>query len=217
MVKAALFDLDGTLIDTEGQYSIIWARIGQTFCPEIDHLQERIKGTTLKQILSRYFPDPETQIHVMQMIDDFEATMDYCFFPGALDFISDLHRHGVKCAVVTSSDQKKMQHLREQVKDFDSLFDAVLTAEDFAASKPNPDCYLRAADRLGFCKEECAVFEDAFSGLEAGMNAGIFTFGIASYNTPDQIQDKCDHVLPNFVGFNYEQMQAIHQTGRRQA
>lgn len=209
MIKAALFDLDGTLIDTEGQYSIIWAEIGKRFRPDVDHLQERIKGTTLKQILERFFPEPEVQTEVKKMLDGFEAKMDYRFFPGALDFIANLHQHGIKCAVVTSSDQKKMQHLRQQVKDFDTLFDAVLTAEDFAASKPNPDCYLRAAAHFGLKREECAVFEDAFSGLEAGMRAGIFTFGIASYNTPEQIQDKCNHVLTDFVGFDAEKMQSI--------
>ena len=72
--------------------------------------------------------------------DEKEAGMRYEFYDGALDFIADLRRHGVKGAIVTSSNKKKMESLKKQVPDFDDLFDRVLTSEDFTASKPNPDC-----------------------------------------------------------------------------
>lgn len=203
--KAALFDLDGTLIDTEGQYSIIWNKIGCTFRPDIDHLELIIKGTTLKQILERYFPQDKWP-DVMEMIDSYEATMQYTFFDGALEFIDDIKRHGVKCAIVTSSDRKKMTHLRKQIPQFDALFDRVLTAEDFARSKPDPDCYLRAAAALDCSLDECVVFEDAFNGLEAGMASGIYTVGIASYNPPEAIKDKCHLVIEDYTDLSYDNL-----------
>lgn len=201
--KAALFDLDGTLIDTEGQYSIIWNKIGRTFRPDIDHLELQIKGTTLTQILDRYFPR-DTWEQVKEMIDTYESTMQYRFFPGALDFIADIRRHGVKCAIVTSSDKKKMAHLRRQIPEFDQLFDIVLTAEDFAKSKPDPDCYLRAAAAFNMPLSDCIVFEDAFNGLEAGMASGIFTVGLPTYNPADAIRSKCHYVLSSYESLTYE-------------
>ncbi|MBE6333163.1 MAG: HAD family phosphatase [Bacteroidales bacterium] len=205
-VKAALFDLDGTLIDTEQQYSLIWQRVGQMFRPDIPNLQDAIKGNTLKRILERFFADAAVRQQVVKMLDDYEAQMNYDFFPGAKEFIIDMKQHGVKCAVVTSSDQKKMQHARHKNPELDTLFDRIFTAEDFAASKPDPDCYLRAASAYGLEKSQCIVFEDAFSGLQSGMSAGIFTVGLASYNPREAIQDKCNLVLDSFDGMTYDRL-----------
>ena len=233
MFKAALFDLDGTLIDTENQYSVYWGEVGRTYRPDIPHFEDIIKGTTLTQILDRYIP-VEHQETVKLGVDAFEAQMNYDFLPGALEFILDLKKHGVKTAVVTSSDQKKMGHfkryceshlpggvglcsLREtkgerrkakgSLDETESyLFDRILTAEDFAASKPDPDCYLRAAACFGAELSECIVFEDAFNGLEAGMRSGILTVGLATYNPAEAIRDKCHHVLQNFKGVTCNDM-----------
>lgn len=210
MFKAALFDLDGTLIDTENQYSVYWGEVGRTYRPDIPHFEEIIKGTTLTQILDRYIP-AEHQEAVKLGVDAFEAKMNYDFLPGALEFILDLKKHGVKTAVVTSSDQKKMGHFKRYCEahlpegvTLERVFDRILTAEDFSASKPDPDCYLRAAACFGAELNECIVFEDAFNGLEAGMRSGILTVGLATYNPAEAIKDKCHIVLENLKDVTYD-------------
>lgn len=211
-IKAALFDLDGTLIDTEGQYTEIWGRIGRKYHPEMPDFAYRIKGTTLDQILARYFPEEEVQREVVPELYAHEAQMKFEFYPGALDFLRNLRAHGVKCAVVTSSNRKKMETLRRQIGDFDALFDRVLTAEDFKASKPDPDCYLRAAAAFGLEKEQCVVFEDAPNGLEAGRRSGIFTVGVATGLTEEEMRPLCDHVIRGYKGFTTEALERIvHQ------
>lgn len=207
--KAALFDLDGTLFDTEGQYTILWGRLARKFRPDIPRLEYIIKGTTLVQIFDRYFPEPEVQVEIKQELDAYERQMRYEWVAGALDFLADLKAHGVKCAVVTSSNQEKMRSVALQWPHFNEMFDRVLTSEDFAASKPNPDCYLLGAKVFGCTTEECVVFEDAFTGLQAGMSAGIYTIGLATGNTPEMIKDKCNHVLNDFVGLTTEQVEAL--------
>lgn len=206
-LKAALFDLDGTLFDTEGQYTIFWGGIGEKYRPDIPTLAQDIKGTTLTQIFERYFPDSALQAQITTELDEWERTMKYEFVPGALDFIKDLKANGVRCAIVTSSNIKKMQSVEAQMPEFATLFDRVLTSEDFSASKPNPDCYLKGASVFDADLDECVVFEDAFTGLEAGTSAGIFTFGIASYNSAEAIKDKCDQVLNNFEGLTLEMVE----------
>lgn len=208
-IRAALFDLDGTLIDTEGQYTEIWGRIGRKYHPEMPDFAYRIKGTTLQQILSRYFPDEEVQREVVPELYAHEARMKFDFYPGAVDFLRNLKAHGVKCAIVTSSNQRKMEAVRRQVKDFDALFDRVFTAEDFKASKPDPDCYLRAVDAFGLAKEQCVVFEDAPNGLEAGRRSGIFTVGVATGLTPEEAAPLCDHVIRSYEGFTAEALERI--------
>ena len=208
-IKAALFDLDGTLVDSETQYSAFWGMMGKKYFPEITDFSSRVKGTTLRAILDTYFPDKEMQAIVPGMIDDYESKMEFPPIAGAAEFIKDLKANGVKCAVVTSSDKKKMGHVYNKEKEFMQLFDAVLTAEDFSASKPDPDCYLKAAKKLGVAIDECVVFEDAFNGINAGRNAGMPVIGLATTNKREQIETLCVHVIDNYIGFNYDAVVAI--------
>lgn len=208
-LRAALFDLDGTLIDTEDQYSVFWGATARKYRPDVPHLEDLIKGTTLTQIYTNYFPDSQWQADITAALNDYEAQMRYEFYPGALDFLQDLKRHNIRCAVVTSSNIPKLESVRCQIPTFDALFDRVLTAEDFTASKPAPDSYLQGAKALGADLDECVVFEDAYTGLQAGMSSGIFTIGIATGHTPDELRDRCHHVITTFEGLTFEEIQHI--------
>lgn len=214
--KVALFDLDGTLFDTEGQYSVFWGDIGRRFRPDIPHFEHIIKGTTLKQIYGRYFPDADVQQQITPLLQQFEAEMQYTFFEGAREFLDELRDKGIRCAVVTSSDSQKMQNVYRAVPSFASLFDRILTAEDFRASKPHPDCYLRGAAALGADISECVVFEDAYTGLQAGMSSGIFTIGYASGHTPEDLRDKCHYVLTDYRGLTKAKVDEILQASDEQ-
>ncbi len=201
--KAALFDLDGTLLDTEGQYTEFWGSVGRKFLPDIQDFAQRIKGTTLVNILNTYFPDAEMQRKVGQLIADYETQMNYTLIAGAAEFVENLKDNGVRCAIVTSSDCTKMQNVQHAIGDFLARFDAILTAEDFSASKPDPDCYIRAAERLGTDRSECVVFEDAPNGLAAGTNAQMFVVGLATGNPREKIAPLCHRVIDNFEGLTF--------------
>ena len=125
--------------------------------------------------------------------------------------LADIHTQvdTMKCAVVTSSDQSKMASVRCQIPQLDCLFDKVFTAEDFTVSKPAPDCYLLGAHTFNADIDECVVFEDAYTGLQAGVSSGIFTIGLASNHTQEELQDKCDYVLDSFEGMTYDKLVAI--------
>ena len=143
MIKAALFDLDGVVFDTESQYSIFWGMIGREYHPEMPDFEYRIKGQTLVQIYDKYFTDEavfahiegftgakEEQAKITARLDEFEKTMQYEYIAGFEDFISDLKQHGVKCAVVTSSNVQKMLNVYERHPEFKAYFDRVLTSEE---------------------------------------------------------------------------------------
>ena len=209
MFQAALFDLDGTLFDTEDQYTIFWGETCRKYRPDIPGLEHIIKGTTLVQIFERYFPDPDVQAQIKVGLDAWERQMHYDWIPGSLAFIQDIKRHGVKCAVVTSSNQEKMRSVALQRPELQTLFDRILTSEDFTASKPAPDCYLLGA-RIFECQpSECVVFEDAFNGLKAGMSAGIYTVGITTTLTAEQIRPLCHHIVPDFTSLSYQRVNEL--------
>ena len=210
-MKVALFDLDGTVLDTEGEYSVFWGGMGRKYHPEIEGFDKIIKGTTLTQIYANYFPNPELQAEITLQLDEWESGMKYRFVAGAENFILDLRSHGVKCGIVTSSNEKKMANVRKRIPNLDSLFDKVLPSEMFSASKPDPDCYLLGARVFGVGKSECVVFEDAFTGLEAGMRAGMFTVGLATTNSRDAICDRCHLVADSFSDLSYRKVEDEHR------
>ncbi len=204
--KAALFDLDGTLVDTESQYSIFWGKMGKKYHPEIPDFDQVIKGTTLPNIYQNYFPEKQTQEEITPLLYAWEAQMEYPFIKGAVEFILELRRKGVMCAVVTSSNEDKLNSLRKKTPGFDDYFDRILTSEMFTKSKPDPECYLMAAKLFGCDKSECVVFEDALNGLKAGKSAGMLTVGLTTTNSAERISGLCDLIVDDFTELSFDKL-----------
>lgn len=199
-MKAALFDLDGVVFDTEPQYTIFWGAQCREFHPEHPGLEHEIKGQTLVQIYDAWFSGElaYTQSIITERLNQYEQQMDYQYIAGFEDFVKELRRNGVKTAVVTSSNRIKMEAVYKRHPEFKSLFDAILTSEDFERSKPDPDCYLKAANRLNASVEDSVVFEDSFNGLKSGRAAGMYVVGLATTNAADAIRPYCDEVILDY-------------------
>ena len=200
-MKAALFDLDGVVFDTEPQYTVFWGEQCREFHPEHPGLEHEIKGQTLVQIYDAWFSGPltEKQTLITKRLDDYEGQMRYDYVPGFEGYVRHLRDKGVKTAVVTSSNRAKMEAVYRSRPEFKGLFDAILTSEDFTASKPDPDCYLKAAERFGVTAEDCVVFEDSFNGLKSGRAAGMTVVGLATTNPAEAIRPLCDQVIRDFT------------------
>lgn len=197
--KAALFDLDGVVFDTEQQYSIFWGGQFRRYYPEHPGMEQLIKGMTLVEIYEKYFQDKDIQEQITRELDEFEQTMDFVYVKGFENYVKSLRGRGVKTAVVTSSNMAKMENVYRKRPEFKTYFDAILTSEDFAESKPSPDCYQRAAQRFGLTKDECVVFEDSFNGLKSGRAADMYVVGLATTNSPESIAPFADRVIKEYV------------------
>jgi HAD superfamily hydrolase (TIGR01509 family) len=208
MLKAALFDLDGVVFDTEPQYTVFWGSQCQLYHPEHPGLEHEIKGSTLEQIFDRWWSGPleNEREAVTRRLDDYEAQMTYDYVPGLVPFVEDLRSNGVRTAIVTSSNQAKMNSVYRQRPELRQLFDAILTSEDFTESKPSPQCYLRAAERLGARQEECIVFEDSFNGLRSGQSAGMFVVGVATTNSSEAIQPLSDIQIDDYTHISFSSL-----------
>jgi HAD superfamily hydrolase (TIGR01509 family) len=210
-LKAALFDLDGVVFDTEPQYTVFWGGICRQYHPEHPGLEHEIKGQTLTQIYDRWFSGPllSEQDSITARLNDYEQQMHYDYIAGFEPLIATLHHHGVKTAVVTSSNIPKMESVYRYQMGFCSLFDAILTSEDFERSKPDPDCYIKAAQRLETENDECIVFEDSFNGLKSGRAAGMTVVGLATTNTVEAIKPLSDLQLKDYDGLTFERLEAL--------
>ena len=210
-LKAALFDLDGVVFDTEPQYSVFWGGICRQYHPEHPGLEHEIKGQTLTQIYDRWFSGPllSEQDSITSRLNDYEQQMSYEYIAGFETLITSLRSHGVRTAVVTSSNIPKMESVYRHQPGFTSLFDAILTSEDFDRSKPDPDCYQKAAQKLDAESDECIVFEDSFNGLRAGRAAQMTVVGLATTNTVEAIRSLSDLQLKNYEGLTFEQLETL--------
>lgn len=199
MFKAALFDLDGVLIDSETLYTSFWENVGKIHRLPSPTFAADIKGTTLDDILTTYFPEPDVRKDVDRLLHEFENEIVYPVFPGALEFVDSLRKRGLKTVIVTSSDDKKMEFLFNQHPDFPSHFDAIVTAADVTHSKPDPEPYCVGARKAGAECRECIVFEDSFQGLESGRRAGCRVVGLSTTNPAESIGGLADVVYPDML------------------
>lgn len=209
--KAALFDLDGVVFDTEPQYTKFWGSQCREFHPEMPGLEHQIKGQTLIQIYDKYFNGELASKRevITRRLDEFEQNMEFKYVEGFEKFVSQLRSHGVKTAVVTSSNKAKMQSVYDRVDNFKSLFDAILTAEDFSKSKPDPDCYQKGAAKFRADKSECIVFEDSFNGLKSGNAAQMVVVGLSTTNPAESIEPLCNKVVSDYTSLSFEECQAL--------
>lgn len=207
-LKAALFDLDGVVFDTEPQYTVFWGSQCRLYHPEHPGLEHEIKGSTLTQIYDRWFSGPlaTEQAAITERLNAFEAQMTFEYIAGFEALIADLHTHNVKTAVVTSSNVPKMESVYRAQPLFKTLFDAILTSEDFEYSKPHPDCYQKGAARFGINPVECVVFEDSFNGLKSGRAAGMHVVGLATTNPIEAIVPFSDIQITDFLNISYDKL-----------
>lgn len=200
MFKAALFDLDGVIFDTEPQYSNFWESEGKKFLPNVPNFHQHIKGMTLVQIYDQFFSGQTVlQQQITDTLNVYERHMRFDYIPGAHDYLLQLRQQGVKTAVVTSSNLPKMAQVYRQHPEFKSLFDVVLTSEDFKRSKPDPYCYLLGARTLGVEPSECVGFEDSVNGLRSVKAAGIYLVGLVTTNPREVVAQYADMLIDDFT------------------
>lgn len=202
----ALFDFDGVVMDTEPQYTAFWDRKGKELFG-VESFAATIKGQTLVQILERYFPGNESlQQEITGMVDELERNMTYEYVPGAFKFMSSLKAAGIRTAIVTSSNKVKMSQVYKSHPELPDLVDAILTSEDFARSKPDPDCFLKGMQLLGGTPETTFVFEDSYHGIAAGRASGAKVVGLATTNKSEAIAPLCDMVIDDFTGLDHQSL-----------
>ena len=201
-----LFDLDGVIIDSERVYSAFWKRINEEYPTGIEDFELKIKGTTLFDILRRYFPDEEVSSEIMRRCLDFEKEFVYEACDGALELLDELRGRNIPYALVTSSDDVKMHNLWNQMPELKERFDVVIDGSMVEHSKPDPEGYLKAAALIGVDPRDCVVVEDARLGMQAGRNAGAFVVGLTSTLGREAVEGCADILLDDISGIDVDEI-----------
>ena len=202
---AALFDLDGVLVDSEPIYTEIWNSIEREFPTGVEQFAYKIKGTTLPNILATYFAEDDRPA-VMALLKEKEQSMAYPLFPGVVEFLAALLDAGIPAAIVTSSGDEKMARLFGMYPGFRDFFAEVVTDSWVTRGKPDPECYLKAAEALGVPPQDCYVFEDSYNGLKAGRAAGAHVIALATSNPRDTLIPLADRVIDSLLELTAEDL-----------
>jgi len=189
---AVLFDMDGTLIDSEPY----WLASEQALAAEHNGNWTHEDGLSVVGLSldesSKVFKDKAsvdlepTEI-VTRLTADVQSQLEKVipWRPGAKELLLDLRMHGVKTALVTMSLRRMAQQVVDAIE-FDA-FDVIVAGDDVLRGKPHPEPYLKAAEQLGFRPERCIAFEDSISGITSAEAAGTMAIGIPNFVTiPEQ-------------------------------
>ena len=201
-----LFDLDGVLIDSESEYTRVWSEVHRRFPTQHPDMPHRIKGMTLDNIIATYYEADGLGDKVRETLHLLEAEMKYEWLPAAKDFVAWLIDMNIPRVLVTSSDDKKMEHLREESPELEGMMTELVTADKITRSKPDPEGYLLGARLLGADPRNCVVFEDSMQGVKAGQASGAYVIGIAGTLPASAIEPYCDLVVNNLGEIDRESL-----------
>ena len=193
MIKAVLFDLDGTVIDSEQ----LWFACNKQFLeehgihPEPEQLYKTIGGSMdlTYRVLYSFFE--EGTMTMSRMRSEYDAMFEGKIIrfreyldPDVKDLLEYLKDAGIKTAVASASSLPYIEDVLDQCGIRDK-FDLIVSGDAFDRNKPAPDVYTVTAERLGIPKEDCLVAEDSEIGICAGKNAGMFTVGVKGFGNQD--------------------------------
>lgn len=207
MTRAVLWDLDGTLVDSEAAHFRSW---GEALALENYELTRdrfletfgRRNDATLRLLLGDDITDAEIDRIGGRKEDQYRAEVregGATLLPGAAEWLERLAADGWLQAIVSSAPRANIETLVE-VLDVARYFGAVVGAEDVKVGKPDPEGFRLAAERLGAEPARCVVMEDAPYGLEAGRAAGMRTVGVLtthSHLDADVVVDRLDALEPD--------------------
>jgi len=190
-MRAAIFDLDGVIVDTAKYHYLAWKRLANDLgfdFTETDN--ERLKGVSRTRSLEILLEigeltlDDEAKAQLAEKknswyIDDISRMSASEILAGAAEYLQYLRAKDVKIALGSAS--KNAPLILERIG-ISSLFDAIIDGNKVSKAKPDPEVFLRAAEELDILPEECVVFEDAEAGIEAALLAGMGAVGIGKAN-----------------------------------
>ena len=195
LIKACIFDLDGVIVDTARYHYLAWKRLAKELGIDLTlEDNERLKGVSRMRSMEIILEIGGISIgeHEKERLANKKNTwfVDYIermapeeIFPGVKLLIKEMRALGIKTALASSSKNAKtviqLLHIRNE-------FDVVVDGTMITHTKPHPEIFLLAADRLGVEPEACLVFEDAEAGVEAALAAGMKCVGVGS---PDMLKE----------------------------
>lgn len=218
-IRALIFDVDGTLAETEeihrAAFNQVFAEHGLDWRWDVDLYRDLLKTTGGKERMRAYAGMTgatldEAQVQRMHLAKNAQygnltRNGAAALRPGVEDLIRRGRAAGLKLAICTTTSRDNIEALLSATLGADGmdLFDSIVAGEDVAAKKPAPDAYLLVLRQLGLPASACLAFEDSRNGLAAARGAGIATIVTPGIYTAHETFEGAAAVLPSLKGFDW--------------
>lgn len=193
MLSALLFDLDGTLADTDPIHFQTWRDLLQEYGLEIepDFYRANFSGRRNREILKDLLPQLSEEASAAlswHKEAEFRVRSQASLVPmaGLADVLTWTDEQHLKRAVVTNAPVENAQFMLQVLK-LEAVFPTVILGDELPCGKPDPLPYQMVLDRLGVSAQHAVAFEDSPSGIRSAVAAGILTIGIASTHAPEEL------------------------------
>jgi beta-phosphoglucomutase len=202
-LEAVLFDLDGTLIDSEYFHYGCWMDILSTFDIHVSYEEWAITYAghplpencrTIKETFRLDIPIQELMDWRERLSREGFSTKDIRLMPHAAETLEYFKNKGLKIALVTASPRDNVKIIFER-NGLGHYFDTMVTRSDVELSKPDPESYLKAVEQLGVDKAACVAFEDTLNGLRSAKGAGVTCYVIQHDETQHPLLSIADKIF----------------------
>jgi beta-phosphoglucomutase family hydrolase len=212
MIKAVIFDLDGVLVESEHLHIEAEKQTLLKYGVQISSEElHRYTGTTASFMFTELIRRYKLNTTFKKIFDEKEKILFKLLknnvkpTKGVMHLLIKLKRENIKLAVASSSHKKLINYLLEQI-DIAGCFDFVVSSEDVAYGKPDPEIFLKAASGLSVGLDECLVIEDSKLGVEAAKKAGMKCVGYRNPHSGDQDLSEADIVIDSFSKLSLEDL-----------
>jgi len=180
MLKAVIFDVDGTLLDTERIYMRAWKEAGRELGYDVtDEVLMKTRAMNMKDaavifetMIGNGFSYQETRVGRVRIAEEIIERESPVLLPGVHETLKWLKEQGVRLAVASSTGKEKtISHLK--LNGLLDYFEVIVGGDMIEHGKPAPDIFLKAAELLGEAPEDCAVCEDSISGIKSANAANM--------------------------------------------
>ena len=211
----AIFDWDGVIIDSAKLHEQSWhrlaAELGKTIAPESFIRGFGMKSARIIEEIHGWAKEPEEVARLTNrkeaLYRELVARSEIAPLPGVAAWLERLRAAGVPCAVASSTHRLNIDAVLARIG-LQAAFQAIVSAEDVVQGKPNPEVFLRAAERLGEAAKRCVVFEDAHVGIEAAHAAGMKVVAVATTHPPEELA-AADLVVRRLDELSIEQVASV--------
>lgn len=198
-----IFDMDGVLVNSNPAHKEVIKQFCKKYQKEVteNFLRERVYGRTNKEWIPEVFGDISEEYSEKlayekeKMFRDMFDPNKYVI-PGLIEFLGKLRQSGIKCVLATSAPKENADFILSELG-IENYFIAVLDSSDVNKGKPEPEVYLKAANKAGYPPEKCIIFEDSLAGVEAGLRAGAVVIGVTSTHDAEELKN-CAIIIDSF-------------------